>query len=230
MFTEALAPASVAGRRRGRLVDVDAPTPPDDPAEAVGRALGALAPPGVRVGCRAIDAADLDGLRAGERRAVERAVEARRREFASGRALLRALLGAGVELPVGPTRAPVPPAGWTVSLAHDRALVVAAASTDPAVRALGVDVEPDERLDPAEAALVVGPADRVDGALTAVVAKEAAYKAWSALGGRVVEPHDVVVRVGPDGALAARIDGRELHGRIDRAGGRVVALVVDRGG
>ena len=108
------------------------------------RPLAALAPAGVRTGSRLITPDDAATLHAVEAAAVERAVDVRRREFATGRALLRSLLGTDVAIPVGPSRAPVLPAGVVGSLAHDRVLAVAAVTTEPAIAALGIDVEADD--------------------------------------------------------------------------------------
>ena len=92
-----------------------------------------MASAGVVTGARLIDGADLGLLHGSERSAVANAVAKRQHEFASGRALLRELLGVGDAILVGPTRAPLLPTGWVGSLAHDRAVVVAAVSRDPGV-------------------------------------------------------------------------------------------------
>ena len=107
----------------------------------------------------------------------------RRHEFATGRALLRQLIGSDVAIPVGPDRAPVLPAGVRASLAHDHGLAVAAVTTDPRVRALGIDIEPVDPLPPDIATVVLRPDEVGLDAHHAFTMKEAAYKAWSRLGG-----------------------------------------------
>src|SRR5436853_2141029 len=109
---------------------------------ALDGALSLLAPPTVRTGVRRIDPADVDRLAPIERVAVGRAVDKRRREFATGRVLLRELLGSADGIAVAAGRAPVWPPGWCGSLAHDHEYAVAAVSDAPAVGALGIDVEP----------------------------------------------------------------------------------------
>jgi 4'-phosphopantetheinyl transferase EntD len=193
----------------------------------IGRGLRGLAPAGVLTGARRIVAADVDVLHDSERRVVANAVAKRRHEFASGRVLLRDLLGMSDEIPVGPTRAPVLPAGAVGSLAHDRAVVVAAISRDPRIAAVGIDVEPDETL-PADMARIILRDDEagIDAHL-AFTLKEAAYKAWSNSGGRMLDHHDVRLTVAGDRFTATVLpDGRRLDGRFVTVAGRHLALVV----
>lgn len=189
-------------------------------------ALAALAPPGVRVGSRSIDARDVDSLRAEEVAAVAGAVDVRRREFATGRALLRELIPTDVAIPVGATRAPMLPAGVVASLAHDRSVAVAAVTRHAAIAALGIDVEGDEPLPPEMARIILRPDEADLDAHLAFCLKEAAYKAWSTLGGRLLDHHDVRLRV-LDGEFTAELDERlTVRGRFARLGGRSLALVV----
>jgi 4'-phosphopantetheinyl transferase EntD len=189
--------------------------------------LAALAPSGVRVGWRRIDPDDLVSLHDVERLHVARAVDVRRWEFASGRALLRELIGAAVAIPSRPDRTAAFPPGWHGSLAHDRQVVVAAATDDRAVTALGIDVEPATTLS-VDLARVVLRADEVGlDAHLAFTLKEAAYKAWSTLGGRLLEHHDVRLSVAADRFIAEVLDdGAVFTGRWARAAGRWLALVV----
>ncbi len=197
-----------------------------DPVE-LAVALAALAPPGIVTGARLITPDDLGVLHGEERAAVAHAVPGRRHEFASGRVLLRSLLGTSEAIPVGPTRAPLLPPGVVGSLAHDKMVAVAAVSRDPAVMALGIDVEPTDPL-PAEMARVILRDD--EEALDAHLAftlKEAAYKAWSAVGGRMLDHHEV--RLSLDGAsFTATVlpAERQLRGRFATVAGRHIALVV----
>ena len=149
-----------------------------DPVE-LAVVLAALAPPGIVTGARLITPDDLGGLRVEERAAVANAVPGRRHEFASGRTLLRELLGTSEAILVGPTRAPRLPAGVVGSLAHDRALVVAAVSHDPTVSALGIDIEPTDLLTSDMARVILRDDERDVDAHLAFTLKEAAYKAWS---------------------------------------------------
>ena len=104
-------------------------------------ALAAVTPSNVRIGWR--DRRKRPGVDAPGRTAhVAHAVDRRQREYASGRALLRALIGRPVSIPSRPDRTASLPAGIQGSLAHDNELVVAAISDDPSVIAVGVDVEP----------------------------------------------------------------------------------------
>ena len=180
--------------------------------------------------CRAdwspIDPSNVPALTAGEAAYVARAVESRRAEFATGRALLRRLLDRNAEILRCPNGAPALPPDVVGSLAHDRDVVVAAVAPVGRVAAIGIDVEPDEPMEQAVADLVVRRDDVVPDPLTAFVAKEAAYKAWSWLGGAMLEHHDVRVVVEGLRFSAVLRDEMTVAGRLGRAGGRVVALAV----
>lgn len=189
--------------------------------------LAALAPPGIVTGARLITPDDLGGLRVEERAAVANAVPLRQHEFASGRALLRELLGTAAAIPIGPTRAPLLPAGVVGSLAHDRMVVVAVVSRDPSVAALGIDVEPSEPLSGEMARVILRDDERDVDAHLAFTLKEAAYKAWSTGGGRMLDHHEVRVSVEGSSFTATVLpDGRELSGRFATVAGRHVALVI----
>jgi 4'-phosphopantetheinyl transferase EntD len=195
----------------------------------IGEALRSLAPSWVHTGARTIDASDLAGLWSGERAAVAGAVSRRQAEFATGRALLRELIGDDVEIPVGADRRPQFPDGVIGTLAHDQAVAVAATSTWPSCRALGVDVEPAVALPPSEAQLILRPEERHLDAHLGFVLKEAVYKAWSSLGGELLDHHDVTVDVdGSAGEFTAVVhrDPATFTGRFVAVEGRSVALVV----
>jgi 4'-phosphopantetheinyl transferase EntD len=205
------------------------PSPPDTPPVAeIDSALAAIAPAAVSTGVRAITAADVDRLFAPERAAISRAVDRRRHEFASGRALLRELIGEDVAIGVGDDRRPVLPDDIHGSLAHDDVLAVAAISRDPRVRAVGIDVEPATPLTAALAATILRPDEEALDAHLAFTLKEAAYKAWSSLGGRLLDHQEMHVRTRPDGTFrAVALDGDPpFRGRWTTAGGRHLALVV----
>jgi 4'-phosphopantetheinyl transferase EntD len=150
----------------------------------------------VVVGARSIVSVDRSALHPVERCHIANSAEVRRREFASGRVLLRALIGEDVALPVGPDRRPVLPAGICASLAHDRDLVVAVVSRSSSVVALGVDLELERHLSPGEAQLVLRPEEQALDAGLVFCLKEAAFKAWSgAGGGRLLDHHDLMVEI-----------------------------------
>jgi 4'-phosphopantetheinyl transferase EntD len=226
-------------------VATDPPATPSgtDVVAVVRAALATLAPEGVRTGARAVTDADLLVLHPDEQEIVERAVEARRREFATGRALLRSLLGTAGALPrtaISRTawRAPLLPAGTCGSLAHDHDLAVAAVAATSAAQALGIDLEAQQEIDARTAAVIRRDDDGdVDVALV-FAAKEAVYKAWCGLEAartgtapRVLEFHDVRLTVTPSTPHAGSFTGSvlaagdELSGRYVAVAGRWLTLV-----
>lgn len=187
-------------------------------------ALGSLAPRGVRVGARAIDPADEATLHPMEAAIVASAVAKRRREFATGRALLRSLLATDSPVTVLTSRAPSLPAGVVASLAHDDVVAVAAVSDDPSVGALGVDVERVGAVDPSLTDTICRPEEFGLDPTWVFVAKEALYKAWSTLGGPILRHHDVLLHpIDPDGdGGSGRVDLRvDFRGEV--VGGGAVA-------
>lgn len=91
----------------------------------------------------------VEALTDAERALVERSIDKRKREFATGRRLARAALAelghADVELLNGPDRAPLWPAGVRGSISHcDRRAVVAVTRAEHGT--LGVDVEHRDEL------------------------------------------------------------------------------------
>jgi 4'-phosphopantetheinyl transferase EntD len=190
-------------------------------------ALQTLATPGVRLAGRSIGSPDLADLFPVERVAIAHAVPARQAEFASGRVLLRSLLGEDRAIPVGADRAPVLPAGVRASLAHDARFAVAVLSREPAVRSLGIDIEPQTELSPDMVDVIVRPEERHINAHLAFTLKEATYKAWSRLGGRMLEFHEVRLTVDVDSFVAEVVPHATwFSGRFVHVGDRCVALVV----
>lgn len=188
--------------------------------------LERLAPPGVRTGVGVVDERHESALPAEERAAVAGAVATRRRQFATGRALLHSLLDDATPIPTADSRRPILPAGTVGSLAHDDGLAVAAVAERAAVVAVGIDVEPVVALDADETALIRR-ADEGDlDVHVAFVVKEAVYKAWSGLGGDLLDFLDVKVTLHGDAFAATMPDGTSLGGRWGRAAGRTVALCV----
>jgi 4'-phosphopantetheinyl transferase EntD len=190
-------------------------------------ALRALAPPTVVTGSRRIDPADMTSLHPEERDVIKNAVAKRQHEFATGRALLRELIGAATLIPTDHRRAPQWPDGFCGSLAHDDRCAVAAVSKDPSVRAIGIDVESTALLADDMAALILRPEERALDAHLVFSLKEAAYKAWSSLGGRLLDHQDVLVAVHGT-RFDARVvaDGVRFEGGFAVVGDRTVALVV----
>lgn len=197
---------------------------------ALGAALAALAPSGVLVGVRAIDDRDVRSLFPAEAAHAASFSARRRREFGTGRALLRQLVGADVEIPVRESRAPGLPHGTVGSLAHDRHVAVAAVAPASVTTALGIDVEPIGALSDAEAAVVRGPEESDIDARLVFVLKEATYKAWSATNRGILDFTDVTTQVDGDRFDAVvRPPGRtpiSLGGRWTESCSRYLALAV----
>jgi len=196
-------------------------------AEEVAAALRIIAPSGVHVGARAIDAEDERLQFDEELLAVGSSVRKRRSEFATGRVLLRQVIGQDVPIPVGPGRRPVLPDGVVASLAHDDRIAVAAACAAKDATFLGIDIESIGVLPPEAAAEILRSDDTTDDAILAFVLKEAAYKAWSARGGRMLNYHEVRVDAA-GGVFTATVEpcGTTLGGRYIAAGDSWLALVV----
>lgn len=192
------------------------------------RLLRALTDRPVQVGVRPIRSSDEIDLSAAEGNLVASANGRRRAEFASGRVLLRSMLGTGSEILQLANGAPRLPDAWVGSLAHDRSYVVAMIAPSIDLRAVGIDVEPVNAVDESIAHHVLRADDEMPGATAAFVAKEAAYKAWSGLGAPVLEHHDVNVRMTDSARFVAMTAVRglpALSGRFGVATERVVAVV-----
>ncbi|MFV0308092.1 MAG: hypothetical protein ACK5OX_10165 [Desertimonas sp.] len=189
-------------------------------------ALDTLVPAGVRAGVRALRTSDVGALATTEAALVASAVESRRREFATGRALLRELLGTSAPIGRRDHGGPEVPAGWSVSLAHDRRFAIAVATSGD--RGLGVDLEPITADLAGLGDTVTRPDDVAAGTLEVFVVKEAVYKAWSRPGRPIIEFTDVRVAVEPGGVWGATvlIDGSRFSGRTMTAGGRRLAVAV----
>ena len=193
---------------------------------AVRDALRELAPAGVEVDARLVDPADLARLDPRELDVVRRAVASRQAQFASGRVLLHELTA--VRTPILPRagRAPALPDGRSCSLAHDHEVAVAAVACDAAVTAVGIDVEPIPTDTASWAAVVLRPDEAALDAGLAFVVKEAAYKAWTGLGGGMLAHHDVRVRIdGADATATILPHGLVLEGRWASVAGRYLALI-----
>lgn len=199
--------------------------------DALEQELQILAVPGVRIGARIITAADVADLRPIEAAHISRAVPSRQAEYATGRRLLRDLMGVTGAIATAADRRPVLPPGLVASLAHDRSVAIAAVGPETAVASLGIDVEPDEPLAAEVAAIVLREDESGLDPHLAFTLKEAVYKAWSGTGGAILEHHDVRLTVGADqsGRATFRGDivayGASFDGAFSHAHGRWLALV-----
>lgn len=156
---------------------------------------------------------DEGGLTPAERRQVEGAVPARRREFAAGRRLARtALDDLGVRadsILSGPRGEPVWPATVVGSITHCAGYVGVAVGRRADVRAVGIDAEPDEPLpdgilhsiaDPTEVAMVADLTARAPGPAwdrLVFCVKEVVFKMWYPLAGSWLDFADAAVVVDP---------------------------------
>jgi 4'-phosphopantetheinyl transferase EntD len=201
--------------------------------------IAAHAPPGTAVAEGPIaDGAPFD---AAEAAAIAPAVERRRREFLTGRALARAALARlgcpPCSIPVGESRAPVWPDGFLGSISHSRSHCVAHVARSRDLLAVGIDIEAEAPLAPGLAALIcrpdeTGEAPGLDPVLARFAAKEAFYKAYFPVARRFLDFHDVRVDlaegrfvaelVADKPALGAR---RTFEGRIARLAGHTVAAL-----
>jgi len=171
---------------------------------ALTKATAAVLADGLLAGFRRIGAEDEALLLPDEARALTSRVARARAASGAARALGRDLLarlgGSGAILR-GPTGAPLWPAGYVGSLAHDGAIAAAIVGRVGVAAGLGIDVEPAEPLPADVADLVVGAADRLGppgdrlAARLAFVAKEAVYKAVHPLCGRILDWPDITLDV-----------------------------------
>lgn len=203
---------------------------------ALEAALAGLFPPGVAVAAVVI-AENHDIVHPEEAAAVARAVPSRQAEFAAGRAAARQalrLLGhPDVAVPAGPNRLPLWPEGFSGSISHSAGIAVAALRRGAP---LGLDVEPDEGLDPDLWPVICRPeelaalpiVDRGHYVHQVFSAKEAAYKAQYPLTGTLIGFDAMSVRLSetgfsarfcrPVGGFAA---GQDIHGRLLRSQGLI---------
>jgi 4'-phosphopantetheinyl transferase EntD len=168
-------------------------------------AIDALAFPGVLIGHRLITPEDEHALLPEEAAAFASSVVKVRRASGAARVVARQLLArlGHPECPVprAASGAPVWPAGVVGSLAHDARVAVAAVAMSRDVGALGIDVEPAERLPSGLLGLVATPQERLEigddpfqGRLL-FAAKEAVYKAVYPLDRTFLDHHDVQINL-----------------------------------
>ncbi|WP_280824453.1 4'-phosphopantetheinyl transferase family protein [Pseudaminobacter soli (ex Li et al. 2025)] len=166
--------------------------------------MKAIAPDGVRVGCRTIRDGDETHLLPEEARSIPTRRLEMRRASGAARWVARGLLADfrinDFAILREPSGAPVWPMGITGSLAHDDEMAVAAVAPVSQIRSLGIDVEPAEPLSDDISALVTIDADvasvaidpRLAGRLL-FSAKEAVYKAVYPLDREVLGYEDIAV-------------------------------------
>ena len=145
----------------------------------------------MRVSSLAINPTHVAALHADERALVAKARGQRLTEFASGRALLHQLLNTSAPIMRAANGAPIWPDGVVGSLAHDRSRAVAVVGSTVSYRAIGIDIAPHGDSDAELRDSVLRDDDPDIDAVAAFVMKEAAYKAWSDLGGKVIGPLDI---------------------------------------
>lgn len=175
---------------------------------------------------------------------ILRAVPKRRREFTQGRACARRVLAElGVPpapLLAGDAREPRWPPDVVGSITHDRTLCAAVAAPAVAFAGLGIDVEPDEPLEPNVAERIWSPEEAELARASGVVpfdsaaklvfsAKEAIYKCQFALTRTYIGFAAATVRLGAGGfeaTLTASVGvlplGQRFSGRWRRGAGEIV--------
>ncbi|GAA1927492.1 4'-phosphopantetheinyl transferase superfamily protein [Streptomyces durmitorensis] len=171
-----------------------------------------------------------------EANVVARAVDKRRREFATVRQCARSALSELGIPPVpilpGPKGAPRWPDGIVGSMTHCAGYRAAVVARSSAVRSIGIDAEPAAPLADADVLKLVS--DETERAALAGLgirhpdvpwdrllfsAKESVYKTWFPLTGRWLGFEDARLDLDPDGTFSAallvpgpRVAGRELTG------------------
>lgn len=177
-----------------------------------------LLPPSVRVGETYLDRLDVE-LYPQESAVIERAVEKRRREFATVRGCARdALRALGVEpapiLP-GPRGEPTWPRGVVGSMTHCTGYRGAVVARSTELGSIGIDAEVDEPLPSGVIDTVSLREERgrladLDGCGVCAdrllfCVKEAVYKAWFPLTHRFLEFHEACVTLDRDGTFSAEV-------------------------
>ncbi|MCA0045790.1 4'-phosphopantetheinyl transferase superfamily protein [Mesorhizobium sp. B283B1A] len=178
---------------------------------SLARALAAIAPDGVRTGCRMIRGGDEAHLLPAEAQSIPARQPAMRRASGAARWIAHGLLaeiGVGdVAILRAPSGAPAWPGGVTGSLAHDDEIAVAAVAPLGDVASLGIDVEPALPLPDELLALVAIPADRTGAAPLHLAsrilfsAKEAVYKAAYPLDREILGYEDIAVDLAAGSAV-----------------------------
>lgn len=212
--------------------------PADPRLAALARRAVSLFPDSVAVG--ASPPVDPTTLHPDERAGIIAAIPRRQAEFAGGRAAARAaqirLRGHALPVPMGPDRAPVWPSDLRGSITHADGLCLAVVTDDPAIRGLGLDLEPDAPLPPEIRAEVLGggesPGLSGHDARAVFSAKEAVFKALYPQVGHVFGFDAVQVALHADGfsavlriPLGPLLAGTGLSGRIWRGEGLLLSAI-----
>lgn len=166
------------------------PAPGAEAKPALRAALRWLFPDGVALELASLDEDAEAQLFHVEQSAIQGAAPGRRREFAAGRlAAHRAQRSLGLNagpIAMAPDRAPIWPEGLKGSISHGGGVCAAVVTADPAIRSLGLDIEPDQALPadildtvlvPGERAWLSAQANAGHLARAIFCIKEAVYKA-----------------------------------------------------
>ncbi|TJV00326.1 MAG: 4'-phosphopantetheinyl transferase superfamily protein [Mesorhizobium sp.] len=186
---------------------------------SLARALAAIAPNGVRTGCRMIRGGDEAHLLPAEAQSIPARQPPMRRASGAARWIAHRLLAdLGVNdlaIPRSTSGAPVWPGEIVGSLAHDDEMAVAAVAQLGHIASLGIDVEPALPLPDELLAIVQTPADETGaapphlGGRILFSAKEAVYKAAYALDRQVLGYEDITVDL--DAGRAVTKTGRSVR-------------------
>ncbi len=174
------------------------------------------------ISCLRQDSAWVEDLYDEEHARITRAVDKRRREFATGRAAARTALEAiGVPrtcVPADDTRRPVWPDGVVGSISHSADVAGAVVAMQAKVAAIGLDVESDGALSDGVREMILLPAEfsRPDTVHSDIDAhdklifgiKEAIYKCVNPVVDHYFGFHDVEVRFPTAGEFTAHPTGR----------------------
>lgn len=211
----------------------------DDRSRASWADIRALFPPSARAAL-SNGLADPAPLFDEEAAAVMRAVAARQREFAHGRACARAALidlgRAPAPIPVARDRSPVWPSGIVGSIAHCAGFVGAVVAPADELEAIGFDVEPAVPLAADLVPLICTPSEvewmrtapaapAADWGTVLFSAKESLHKCIAPRSNVMLDFREVAVSVFPSqGAFSARplVGGAPTLPRFERIVGRFV--------
>lgn len=164
-----------------------------------------------------------------EEAAVGEATAARRAEYQTTRECARAALQElgfpAIEIPTGPDRGPVWPAGVVGSLTHCARIRAAAVARAVDLRALGIDIEMSKRLPPRVLEVIateeeVGILRRLDRSNPSVPwervlfsAKEAVFKAWFPLTSEWIDYRSCCLDIDPlSGSFVTTFDATSGRG------------------
>lgn len=189
------------------------------------------APPGLQIGTRVIEDDDASHLLAVERASITARHAHQLRQSGAARAVAHALLrdldAIDISIPRAKSGAPVWPAGFCGSLAHDDTIAVAAVARSTLFQSVGIDVEPTAALPNGVELIVKTPSDRIAFPLTDIsvrilfCAKEAVFKAVFPLDGKVLGFDEVLVDLERGLARTPGRSGIRVHTEI---GTHILAL------